>query len=94
MAGNKVARAAIGSGAALVGAARNVLPHRKVMGKHASSTSLRFADVGCSRESCLCMGCTSACSAALHRIALAAQPAEQMFHGWCAGLCGTAQPVE
>ena len=31
VAGNKMARAAIGSGAALVGAARHVLPHRKVL---------------------------------------------------------------
>ena len=33
VAGNKMARAAIGSGAALVGAARHVLPHRKVLGQ-------------------------------------------------------------
>ena len=31
VAGNKMARVAIGSGAALVGAARHVLPHRKVL---------------------------------------------------------------
>jgi len=44
VAGNKMARVAIGSGAALVGAARHVLPHRKVLRQDTLSAH-RFRDM-------------------------------------------------